>query len=136
MMPVILITNDDGIHSPGLIALFTAMKELGDVYIVAPDRERSAVSHSLTLHRPLKVDELRKGVFSVDGTPTDCIILGVNRLLPGKPALVASGINRGGNLGGDITYSGTVSGAIEGTILGIPSFAISEIFSAIALSVS
>lgn len=125
MMPVILITNDDGIHSPGLIALFTAMKELGDAYIVAPDRERSAVSHSLTLHRPLKVDELREGVFSINGTPTDCVILGVNRLLPEKPALVASGINRGGNLGGDITYSGTVSGAIEGTILGIPSFAIS-----------
>jgi len=125
MMSVILVTNDDGIHSPGLIALFTAMRELGDTYIVAPDRERSAVSHSMTLHRPLKVEALKEGVYSTNGTPTDCVILGVNKLLPERPALIASGINRGGNLGGDITYSGTVSGAIEGTLLGIPSFAIS-----------
>jgi len=124
-MPIILITNDDGVHSPGLIALSRAMRELGDVYIVAPDRERSAVSHSITLHRPLKVEELRENVFSINGTPTDCVILGVHKLLPKRPALVASGINIGGNLGDDITYSGTVSGAIEGTILNIPSFAIS-----------
>ncbi|OGW41366.1 MAG: 5'/3'-nucleotidase SurE [Nitrospirae bacterium RBG_13_39_12] len=124
-MPIILVTNDDGIHSPGLIALARAMRELGDVYIVAPDRERSAVSHSLTLHRPLKVEKLSEDVFSIDGTPTDCVILAISKLLPDRPALVASGINRGGNLGGDISYSGTVSGAIEGTILGIPSFAIS-----------
>jgi 5'-nucleotidase len=124
-MPLILVTNDDGIHSPGLIALSRAMKELGKVYIIAPDRERSAVSHSLTLHRPLKVEKLSEDVFSIDGTPTDCVILAISKLLPERPALVASGINRGGNLGGDITYSGTVSGAIEGTILGIPSFAIS-----------
>ena len=124
-MPLILVTNDDGIHSPGLIALSMAMKELGDAYIVAPDRERSAVSHSLTLHRPLKAEKHSKDVFSVDGTPTDCVILAISKLLPERPVLVASGINRGGNLGGDITYSGTVSGAIEGTILGIPSFAIS-----------
>jgi len=124
-MPLILVTNDDGIHSPGLLALSKVMEELGDVYIVAPDRERSAVSHSLTLHRPLKIEMLREKVYSIDGTPTDCIILGVHKLLPEKPALVASGINIGGNLGDDITYSGTVSGAIEGTILGIPSFAIS-----------
>jgi 5'-nucleotidase len=125
MMPIILVTNDDGIHSLGLIALSRVMKDLGDVYIVAPDRERSAVSHSLTLHRPLKVEKLSEGVFSIDGTPTDCVILGVSKLLPERPVLIASGINRGGNLGGDISYSGTVSGAIEGTILGIPSFAIS-----------
>jgi len=124
-MPLILITNDDGIHSPGIIALSTAMREIGDVYIVAPDRERSAVSHSLTLHRPLRVERLRENVYSIDGTPTDCVILAIKKLLPDKPTLVASGINRGGNLGGDITYSGTVSGAIEGTIMGIPSFAIS-----------
>jgi len=124
-MPIILVTNDDGIHSPGLIALARGMKELGEVYIVAPDRERSAVSHSLTLHRPLKVEKLSEDVFSIDGTPTDCVILAISKLLPERPALVASGINRGGNLGGDISYSGTVSGAIEGTILGIPSFAIS-----------
>src|SRR4030042_504351 len=124
-MPLILVTNDDGIHSPGLIALSRAMKELGSVYIVAPDRERSAVSHSLTLHRPLKAEKLSEDVFSIDGTPTDCVILAISKLLPERPVLVASGINRGVNLGGDITYSGTVSGAIEGTILGIPSFAIS-----------
>jgi 5'-nucleotidase len=124
-MPIILVTNDDGIHSPGLIALARAMRELGEVYIAAPDRERSAVSHSLTLHRPLKVEKVSEDVFSIDGTPTDCVILAISKLLPERPALVASGINRGGNLGGDISYSGTVSGAIEGTILGIPSFAIS-----------
>ncbi|GAB4424654.1 MAG: 5'/3'-nucleotidase SurE [Thermodesulfovibrionales bacterium] len=122
---VILVTNDDGVHSPGLIALFRAMKELGDAYIVAPDRERSAVGHSLTLHRPLKVEQLRDHVYSVNGTPTDSVVLGVNKVLPRKPDIVVSGINQGGNLGDDITYSGTVSAAIEGTILNIPSFAIS-----------
>ena len=122
---IILVTNDDGIHSPGLIALFKAMKELGDAYVVAPDRERSAVGHSLTLHRPLKVEELRERVYSVNGTPTDAVVLGVHKVLPRKPDIVVSGINRGGNLGDDITYSGTVSAAIEGTILNIPSFAVS-----------
>ncbi|HMK55974.1 MAG TPA: 5'/3'-nucleotidase SurE [Dissulfurispiraceae bacterium] len=125
MKPIILVTNDDGVHSPGLIALFNAMCEIGEAYIVAPDRERSAVSHALTLHRPLKVEELRSGVYSVNGTPTDCVALAVHKVLPRKPDLVASGINRGANLGDDITYSGTVSAAIEGTILGVPSFAIS-----------
>ncbi len=122
---VILVTNDDGVHSPGLIALFRAMKELGDAYIVAPDRERSAVGHSLTLHRPLKVEQVRDHVYSVNGTPTDSVVLGVNKVLPRKPDIVVSGINQGGNLGDDITYSGTVSAAIEGTILNIPSFAVS-----------
>lgn len=125
LMPLILVTNDDGVSSRGLIALFEAMKELGDAYIVAPDRERSAVGHSLTLHRPLKVERLEESIYSIDGTPTDCVILGVNKLLPEMPAFIASGINKGGNLGDDITYSGTVSAAIEGTIMGIPSFAIS-----------
>lgn len=122
---IILVTNDDGVHSQGLIALYRAMKEIGDAYIVAPDRERSAVGHSLTLHRPLKVEELREHVYSINGTPTDAVVIGVNKILPERPALVVSGINRGGNLGDDITYSGTVSAAIEGTILNIPSFAIS-----------
>jgi len=125
MPPLILVTNDDGVHSPGIIALFKAMKEIGDACIVAPDRERSAVGHALTLHRPLKVEELRENVFSVNGTPTDCVALAVHKILPAKPDLVASGINRGANLGDDITYSGTVSAAMEGTILNIPSFAIS-----------
>lgn len=125
IMPVILVANDDGIHSPGITALFRAMKELGDAYIIAPDRERSAVSHSLTLHKPLRVEKINEYAYSINGTPTDCIILGVNKLLPEKPALIVSGINKGGNLGDNITYSGTVSAAIEGTIMGIPSFAIS-----------
>jgi len=124
-MPVILVTNDDGVHSPGLLTLFKAMKELGDAYVVAPDRERSAVSHSLTMHRPLKVEKLKERIYSINGTPTDCVTIGVNKILPERPVLVASGINKGANLGDDITYSGTVSAAIEGTIMGIPSFAIS-----------
>ncbi|HET6515136.1 MAG TPA: 5'/3'-nucleotidase SurE [Thermodesulfovibrionales bacterium] len=122
---VILVTNDDGVHSPGLIALFKAMKELGDAYVVAPDRERSAVGHALTLHRPLRVDELREHVYAINGTPTDAVVIGASKVLPRKPDLVVSGINRGGNLGDDITYSGTVSAAIEGTIMSIPSFAVS-----------
>ncbi|NJD55650.1 MAG: 5'/3'-nucleotidase SurE [Nitrospirae bacterium] len=126
-MPLILVTNDDGVHSSGIMALHMAMKELGDVYIVAPDRERSAAGHSLTLHRPLKAEEIRDHVFSVNGTPTDCVTLGINKLLPRKPDLVVSGINSGANLGDDITYSGTVSAAIEGTIFGIPSIAFSLI---------
>ncbi len=126
-MPIILVTNDDGVHSAGIIALSKAMKNTGDVYIVAPDRERSAAGHSLTLHRPLKAEEIRERVFSVNGTPTDCVTLGINKLLPQKPDLVVSGINKGANLGDDITYSGTVSAAIEGTIFGIPSIAFSLI---------
>ncbi len=126
-MPIILVTNDDGVHSPGIIALVKAMKSLGTAYIVAPDRERSAAGHSLTLHRPLKVEELRENVYSVNGTPTDCVTVAINKVLPMKPALVVSGINRGANLGDDITYSGTVSAAIEGTIFGIPSIAFSLI---------
>lgn len=126
-MALILVTNDDGVHSPGIIALYKAMKGLGDARIVAPDRERSAAGHSLTLHRPLKADEIRENVFSVNGTPTDCVTVAINKLLPERPALVVSGINKGTNLGDDITYSGTVSAAIEGTIFGVPSIAFSLI---------
>ncbi|MCE5313353.1 MAG: 5'/3'-nucleotidase SurE [Nitrospiraceae bacterium] len=125
MRPLILVTNDDGVHSHGITALQNAMKEIGDVYVVAPDRERSAVGHALTLHRPLKAEEIRETVFSVNGTPTDCVALGIHKILPRKPDLIASGINKGSNLGDDITYSGTVSAAMEGTLLGVPSFAIS-----------
>jgi 5'-nucleotidase len=124
-MPIILVTNDDGVHSPGLISLFHAMKDLGDAYVVAPDRERSAVSHALTLHRPLRAEKLREHVFSLNGTPTDCVAVGINKILPEKPAIVVSGINRGANIGDDVTYSGTVSAAMESTILGIPALAIS-----------
>lgn len=124
-MALILVTNDDGVHSPGIIALFRAMKGLGEAFIVAPDRERSAAGHSLTLHRPLKVTEVRDHVYSVNGTPTDCVTVGINKILRDRPALVVSGINRGANLGDDITYSGTVSAAVEGTIFGVPSLAFS-----------
>ena len=123
--PVILVSNDDGIHSEGIVALAHALKRAGEVYVVAPDRERSAASHSLTLHKPLRVDEIGRKRYAVNGTPTDCINLAVNGILPKRPDLVVSGINKGGNLGDDVTYSGTVSAAIEGTLFGIPSFAVS-----------
>jgi 5'-nucleotidase len=125
----ILISNDDGIFAPGINALADALKKeedlFGEVYVVAPDRERSATSHSLTLHRPLRIKELGEKRFSVDGTPTDCVLLAMKTLLPEKPKILISGINHGANLGDDVTYSGTVSAALEGTILGIPSIAIS-----------
>ena len=126
--PRILVCNDDGIHSEGLLALAKALEVMAEVWVVAPDRERSAVSHSLSMGRPLhrkKLKHLGPRFFAVNGTPTDCILLGATKILPEKPRLIVSGINKGENLGDDITYSGTVSAAIEGTILGIPSFAIS-----------
>lgn len=124
-MPVILVTNDDGVHSEGINVLYKTLKSLGEVYVVAPDTEQSAVAHSLTLHRPLRAEKLDNKIYAVNGTPTDCVILAVHKLLPQKPALIVSGINNGGNLGDDITYSGTVAAAIEGTLLGIPSIAVS-----------
>ena len=126
--PIILVSNDDGVQSEGIIALAEAMESLGTVYVVAPDRERSASSHSLTLTHPLRIEKLGPRIYSVDGTPTDCVNLGVNSILKGKKiAMLVSGINKGANLGDDITYSGTVSAAIEGTILGIPSIALSVV---------
>lgn len=122
----ILVTNDDGVASPGLHALADAMRELGEVWVVAPDRERNAVGHGLTLHKPLRINRLDKRVYSINGTPSDCVNLGVKKLLATAPALIVSGINQGVNLGDDVTYSGTVSAALEGTILGIPSFAVSQ----------
>jgi len=124
----ILVTNDDGIQSEGLITLARALERIAEVWVVAPDREQSAVSHALTMGRPLRkkrIKALGPRYFAVNGTPTDCVLLGVHKILPEKPDLLVSGINKGENLGDDITYSGTVSAAIEGTILGIPSFAIS-----------
>jgi 5'/3'-nucleotidase len=123
--PLILVSNDDGIHSEGIVALAAAMRDVGEVVVVAPDRERSAVSHSLTLHRPLRVEELEAGRYAVNGTPTDCVNLALNGVLGRRPALVVSGINKGANLGDDVTYSGTVSAAMEGTLLGVPSIAFS-----------
>lgn len=120
----ILVTNDDGVHSKGLHTLAAALREVGEVCVVAPDRERNAAGHALTLHKPLRVEQLEDRVFYINGTPTDCVNFGV-RIMKGKPDLVAAGINKGENLGDDVTYSGTVSAAMEGSLLGIPSFAIS-----------
>ena len=122
---LILVTNDDGVHSPGILVLAEQLATLGEVVIVAPDRERSAVSHALTLHAPLRADELKPGFFAVDGTPTDCVNLAIHALLDRKPDLVVSGINRGGNMGDDLTYSGTVAAAMEATLMGVPALAFS-----------
>jgi len=121
----IMVTNDDGINAPGIRALAEAMKELGTVTVVAPDRERSAAGHSLTLHSPLRVFELHKGWYAVDGTPTDCVNMGIHNMLPITPDLVVSGINHGANLGDDVTYSGTVAAAMEANLMGIPAIAFS-----------
>ncbi|MDH4317611.1 MAG: 5'/3'-nucleotidase SurE [Desulfobulbaceae bacterium] len=123
--PYILVTNDDGVHSPGLIALHQAMMSLGRAVVVAPERDNSAVSHSLTMDRPLRVRTLKDDIHTLDGTPTDCVTIGMNKVLENKPDLLVSGINPGSNLGDDISYSGTVSAAIEATMYGIPSLAIS-----------
>jgi 5'-nucleotidase len=125
--PLILVTNDDGVYSKGILDLFRVIQTIGKAVIVAPDREKSAVSHSLTLHRPLKIEKIGQDVYALNGTPTDCVTIAVSKVLKREPDLVVSGINRGGNLGDDITYSGTVSAAIEGTILGIPSMAVSMV---------
>jgi 5'-nucleotidase len=125
MTPALLVTNDDGIHSPGLTALAEALVDLGEIYVIAPDREQSAVGHALTLHRPLRPESAGPRRFAVNGTPSDCVNLGVLGFLPATPSLVVSGINQGANLGDDVTYSGTVSAAMEGTLLGVPSIAVS-----------
>jgi len=123
----ILVTNDDGVFSEGIKLLAAKLSAVGHVTIVAPDREQSAAGHSLTLHRPLRMQQLEENVYSVDGTPTDCVNLAVLWLLKDtRPDLVVSGINCGGNLGDDVTYSGTVSATFEGTLLGIPSVAFSQ----------
>jgi 5'-nucleotidase len=122
---LILLTNDDGIQSPGLQRLADQVRDLGRVVIVAPDRERSAVGHALTLHTPLRAQEYREDWWAVDGTPTDCVSLGIHGLLKTSPDLVISGINRGANMGDDLTYSGTVAAAMEATLMGVPAFAIS-----------
>jgi len=124
--PLILLTNDDGLSTEGIEFLSRNLKDLGQIYIVAPDRERSATSLALTLHRPLRVKTVKKNIYAVDGTPADCIYLAVQKFLPRKPDLLISGPNRGPNLGQqDISYSGTVAGAIQGTFLQISSMAVS-----------
>ncbi|MGB9667897.1 MAG: 5'/3'-nucleotidase SurE [Thermosulfidibacteraceae bacterium] len=122
---LILLSNDDGVFATGINVLFSELSKIADVWIVAPDREKSASSHSLTLHRPLRAKKIEERIYAVDGTPTDSVILGVHKILPREPDFVVSGINEGPNLGEDVTYSGTVSAAMEGCILGIPSVAVS-----------
>ncbi len=122
---LILITNDDGIHSPGLRVLAEALQPLGRTVVVAPDRERSAIGHALTLHAPLRAVERSADWWAVDGTPTDCVNLGIHGLLKTRPELVVAGINLGANLGDDLTYSGTVAAAMEATLMGVPALAVS-----------
>ena len=124
-MAIVLVTNDDGVHADCLAVLARALADLADVYALAPEREQSACGHALTLHRPLRVEPVRERWFAVNGTPSDCVNLGVLGFLPERPVLIVSGINHGANLGDDVTYSGTVSAAMEGLLLGVPSIAVS-----------
>jgi 5'-nucleotidase len=124
--PCILVTNDDGYDAPGISVLAEAMSGLGRVVVSAPDREQSASSHALTLHRPLRVTRVAEDRYRVDGTPTDCVHLAIPKLVGERPPdLVVSGINRGLNVGDDVTYSGTVAGALEGALLHVPAIAFS-----------
>lgn len=125
MKPLILLTNDDGITAPGIRAVAEALREVAEVIVAAPDRERSAASHSISLDRPLRVDEIEPGSFAIDGTPVDCVYLALLHLVPRPPNLVVSGINNGFNLGSDVFYSGTVAGAVEGALRGVPALAVS-----------
>lgn len=129
--PRILITNDDGYHAAGIIALENALKEIGDVYVVAPASEMSGASHSLTLARPLRIRQIDARHWTVDGTPTDCVTLALNQIFAQDEDfdICASGINAGPNLGDDATYSGTVAGALESTILGVSGLAFSLVVS-------
>jgi 5'-nucleotidase len=124
-MPLVLVTNDDGYFSPGILALADALRSIGRVVVVAPETEASAVGHALTLRRPLRLDRVSEDVYSVDGTPTDCVNIAIHEVLDGPPDLVVSGINKGLNIGDDVTYSGTVAGALEAALLGYPAIAVS-----------
>lgn len=122
---IVLVTNDDGISAPALRPMREELSALGRVMIVAPDRDQSATSHSLTLHRPFRIHRHDEDMYSVDGTPTDCVVTAFHGLLDEPPALVVSGINHGPNMGEDVFYSGTVAAAIEGTLQGVPAIAAS-----------
>jgi 5'-nucleotidase len=124
-MPLILLTNDDGYRSDGLAALAGVLSSLGEVTIVAPVEEASAIGHALTLRRPLRLDKISDRVYGVDGTPTDCVNIAITQVYKQLPDFVVSGINKGWNLGDDVTYSGTVAGALEGALLGVPGLAVS-----------
>jgi 5'-nucleotidase len=124
----ILVTNDDGIHGPGLVTLEAMARAISeDVWVVAPDEERSGAGHSLTLSHPLRYHKLGDRRFEVSGTPTDCVIMAVRKIMPGLPDLILSGVNRGQNIADDVTYSGTIAAAMEGTSLGIKSIAMSQV---------
>ena len=121
----ILISNDDGYMAPGIHVLAESLAEIGDITVVAPDRNRSGASNSLTLENPLRLDRLENGIYRVEGTPTDCVHLAITGLLEEEPDMVVSGINSGANLGDDVLYSGTVAAAMEGRFLGLPAIAVS-----------
>jgi len=121
----ILVSNDDGILAPGLALLADVCREVGAVTVVAPDREQSGTSHSLTLHRPLRPQRRPDGAFQIDGTPTDCVMLALQALMPEQPQFVFSGVNHGPNMGEDVLYSGTVAAAMEAVMLGVPGIGIS-----------
>ena len=127
----VLLTNDDGINAEGLDVLLSVILPLArEVWVIAPEGEQSASSHSLTLRRPLRIREISDKRFAVNGTPTDCVLLALSEVMKlSPPDFILSGINRGGNLGGDITYSGTVAGAMEGAFFGVPSIALSQVYS-------
>jgi 5'-nucleotidase len=124
----ILVTNDDGIHAEGLSALERIARAISDdVWVVAPEAEQSGASHSLTLADPIRVRKIDNRRFEVEGTPTDCVVMAVRKIMPGNPDLVLSGVNRGQNIADDVTYSGTIAAAMEGTVLGFKSFALSQV---------
>jgi 5'-nucleotidase len=123
----ILVTNDDGIHAPGLAIAERIAREISDdVWVVAPETEQSGASHSLTLSAPLRLRQISEHRFALSGTPTDCVMMGLAEVMPEKPTLILSGVNRGSNIADDVTYSGTIAGAMEGTALGVPSIALSQ----------
>ena len=122
---LILLTNDDGAHSEGLMLLLKSLQKQHEVCVVAPERERTCVGHAITLHKPLRIKEIGEGVYATNGTPADCVLLGVKAVLRKKPDLIISGINKGPNMGQDVNYSGTVAAAKEGAFLGILSLAVS-----------
>ncbi|MBY6063172.1 5'/3'-nucleotidase SurE [Pseudidiomarina sediminum] len=124
-MMKLLVSNDDGVHAPGIAALHEALKEIAKVRVIAPDRNCSGASNSLTLHNPLRVQQLENGFYSVNGTPTDCVHLGTNSPLADDVDLVVSGINDCPNMGDDVMYSGTVAAAMEGRFMGLPAIAVS-----------
>ncbi len=121
----ILVSNDDGILAPGIALLSEVCQEVAQVTVVAPDREQSGTSHSLTMHRPIRAARRPDGAYQVDGTPTDCVLLALGTLMPEQPSFVFSGVNHGPNMGEDVLYSGTVAAAMEGVTLGVPGIAIS-----------